>query len=368
LKNTIHFSGLNGLRAIAALAVLFSHTTHALTDFGLDSFLFGKYPDGNPKTTLLAGFGVSIFFALSGFLITFLLLEEKKTGDIAVRKFYIRRVLRIWPLYYLYLGLCVLTFLLLGLPFEKGSLFFYTFLMANVPFVFGGALPLLEHYWSLGVEEQFYSFWPWVVRTRKSLLLITVVLCLALLGLKFFFRFWDIRVNGGEMGWPYMLLHVTRFHCMLMGAIGAILFSQRNKLFLWLTDNFVTQAIAWLVILLAAVNKFHVASFLDNEVIAVVTVFLIIGQIRKDHRLINLEIPVFDFVGKISYGIYVIHPLVIFYLAKMISFPDKASYLQYGAVYVIVFAVTLFISYLSYRFFEKRFLVLKEKYVVVQSS
>lgn len=367
MNNAIHFSGLNGLRAIAALAVLFSHTTHGMSDFGLDSFLFGKYPDGNPKTTLLAGFGVSIFFALSGFLITFLLLEEKKTGDIAVRKFYLRRVLRIWPLYYLYLGLCLLTFLLFGLDFEKSPLFFYTFLMANVPFIFGGTLPLLEHYWSLGVEEQFYSFWPWVVRTKKFLLTITTLLCLSLFALKCIFRLWDIRMNGGAMGWPYMIVHVTRFHCMLFGAIGAILYFQSNKFFVRLTDNFIAQSIAWLVILLAAINKFHLLSFLDNELIALVTVFLIVGQIQKKHRLINLENPVFDFVGKISYGIYVIHPLVIFYLAKAISFSDKDNYFNYVVVYGAVFAATLALSYLSYRFFERRFLVLKEKYAVVKS-
>ncbi|MEJ0054762.1 MAG: hypothetical protein WDN75_03410 [Bacteroidota bacterium] len=62
MERTLHFRGLNGIRAIAALAVLFSHATLSLSSFGLDSSLFGRYPDGNPRTTLLAGFGVSIFF------------------------------------------------------------------------------------------------------------------------------------------------------------------------------------------------------------------------------------------------------------------------------------------------------------------
>src|SRR4051812_16240676 len=102
MKKVLHFSGLNGLRAIAAIAVVFAHTTTGLYSFGLDCFIFGKYPDGNPKSTLLAGFGVSIFFALSGFLITYLLLEEKRQKEINIKNFYIRRILRIWPLYYLY--------------------------------------------------------------------------------------------------------------------------------------------------------------------------------------------------------------------------------------------------------------------------
>src|SRR5271155_5691395 len=102
MKQAVYFSGLNGLRAIAALSVVFSHTTTSLNQFGLNPFIYGKFPDGTTKTTLLAAFGVTIFFALSGFLITYLLLEEKKTKEINIKNFYIRRILRIWPLYYLY--------------------------------------------------------------------------------------------------------------------------------------------------------------------------------------------------------------------------------------------------------------------------
>ncbi|HTJ49810.1 MAG TPA: acyltransferase [Cyclobacteriaceae bacterium] len=368
MKQTIYFKGLNGLRAIAAIAVLFSHTTHALREFGLDSFVFGKYADGTAKTTLLAGFGVSIFFALSGFLITYLLLEEKNLQEINIRNFYIRRILRIWPLYYLYLILSILTLILFDLPFEKKSVLYYTFMLPNIPFVFGGIMPFVGHYWSLGVEEQFYAFWPWIVKKRKELLHTTILFCVSLFLLKFVLRFTDLQMNQGEMSWPYQMLHVTRFHCMLIGAIGAILYFQKNKFFIWLSDNIVTQIISWLVILLTAINGFHILSFLDNEFISIITVFIIIGQIQKTHRLINLDFSFFDFVGKISYGIYVIHPLVIFYLSKVIQFTDKSSMFNYTIVYFIVFLTTIITAYLSYHFFEKRFLQLKERYSTVSSS
>lgn len=368
MKDRIHFSGLNGLRAIAALAVVFSHTTQRLGEFGLDKFIFGQYADGNPKATLLAGFGVSIFFTLSGFLITYLLIEEKRTGDVNIKNFYIRRILRIWPLYYLYFALTLITTFIFDIPYDKTSLLFYIFLSANIPFIFGGQLPFLGHYWSLGVEEQFYSFWPWIVKKSKSILKITIIICVGLIALKIIARLIDIKTIEGETSLFYSTIHVTRFHCMLIGAIGAIFYHQRHALFLKLTDNIITQILSWLIILLVAINKFHIASFVDNEFISVVTVFLIIGQIKKSHRIINLNTSFFDFIGKISYGIYVIHPLIIFYLSKIIVISNKAEILNYVLVYCSVFATTIILSYISYRYFEKRFLDMKDKFSIIKSA
>lgn len=368
MKQILHFSGLNGLRAIAALSVLFSHTTRGLSSFGLNSYIFGVSSNGNPKTTLLAGFGVSIFFALSGFLITYLLLEEKRTQEISIKNFYMRRILRIWPLYYSYFIACLLTMFLFHLPFEKLSLLFYIFLSANVPFIFGGVLNFLGHYWSLGVEEQFYSFWPWIIKKSGTILKTTLVICISLMCLKCIVRFIDIGIHAGKESLLYEAIQVTRFQCMLIGAIGAILYFQKNKLFLIITNNVITQAVSWFVILLVAINKFHIVSFLDNEFISVITLFLIMGQIQKDNRIVNLDTSFFNFIGKISFGIYVIHPLLIFYLSKLFIFSNKTALLNYLFVYFIVFFVTILLAYLSYEFFEKKFLKLKEKYTTINTS
>lgn len=156
MNKTLHFSGLNGLRAIAAIAVVFGHTSQYLESFGLSVISFGKYADGSPKSLYLAQYGVTIFFALSGFLITYLLLEEKKQHNINIKNFYIRRILRIWPLYYLYFFLSLFTLYIFKLPFEKETILFYIFLSANIPFILNISIGFLGHYWSLGVEEQFY--------------------------------------------------------------------------------------------------------------------------------------------------------------------------------------------------------------------
>jgi len=159
---TVYFPGLNGVRAIAALVVVFSHITIALEKFDLDPFIFGTLANGKLKVTLMSEFGVTMFFVLSGFLITYLLLEEKSKAKIQIRKFYMRRILRIWPLYYIYLIVALVTLIVIGIPINGTSLLEYIFFASNIPFIYARPIPLLEHYWSLGVEEQFYLFWPWI--------------------------------------------------------------------------------------------------------------------------------------------------------------------------------------------------------------
>lgn len=77
-----------------------------------------------------------------------------------------------------------------------------------------------------------------------------------------------------------LCIHVTRFHCMLIGALGALYYKKNNIVFLKFANNKFTQSICWLIIFLALINQFHVASVVDNEIISVVALFIIIGQIE----------------------------------------------------------------------------------------
>ncbi len=355
--------GLNGIRAVAAISVIVAHTTTLLGTFELDPFLFGSTPEGTPRGTDLAGFGVSMFFALSGFLITYLLLLEKEKQPIDVKSFYIRRVLRIHPLYYMYLAIVVAVIFIYGMPFSLPSLLFYIFLAANIPFILQHELLLVGHYWSLGVEEQFYLIYPWIVKKASNLPVVLAVLIAVLLAVKLGFRYIDF----GYGLTPYYFIHVTRFHCMLIGALGAWLYYVKNPTLLRVANNKVTQMVAWIAIGLVAINRFHIASVLDQEIICGVTVAIIVGQVTKTNRLINLDFGVFDFLGKISYGLYVIHPLVLFFLAKILIVEMPTS-LKYIVVYSLALGVTILLAYISYEFFEKFFLKMKSKYSAVPSS
>jgi peptidoglycan/LPS O-acetylase OafA/YrhL len=367
MEKPIHFPGLNGLRALAALAVIFSHTTIHLNDFGLNNFIFGVNLDGNPKTTGLAGFGVSIFFTLSGFLITYLLLEENRVHTINLKNFYIRRILRIWPLYYLYLGVSLITIYIFKLEFNVASTSFYVFMAANIPFILSWASPLISHYWSLGVEEQFYAFWPLILKkiSSKYIFPAILLLTLGLILLKTIFRIVDIKYN---IHLPYKILHATRFHCMLIGATAAVFHFRKNPIFFKITSGYPIQLIAWFIILLVTINEFHVASFIDNELISLVTIVLIAGQINVKNRVVNMDNGLLNFTGKISYGLYVTHPIVIFYLSKIIDFTANVTIGNYLLVYGCVFSLTFLIAYLSYTFYEKPFLRLKERYTTIKST
>ncbi|MBK9335680.1 MAG: acyltransferase [Lewinellaceae bacterium] len=359
----VFFPGLNGIRAIAALAVVLSHITVYLYRFNLNPHLIGSLPNGNPKGIDLSDFGVTIFFALSGFLITYLLLEENRQQPISVKDFYIRRVLRIWPLYYTYLVLALIVSRFGHVPHESISDLFYFFFAPNVPKSFQLPSDLLGHYWSLGVEEQFYLFWPLFVRRfHKNLFRATVILFWSLMALK-------LTAYAAFSGSVFhTAMDVNRFDCMLLGALGAHLYFNNHAFFVRLSTHWLVQVVGWGVVALAATNRFHVANIFNHEIMAVVTVALIMGQI-KGTGLLNLNTRVFDFLGKISYGIYVIHPLVIFGLGwALADHVSAGAWYHYVLVYVLSVGATIWVAHLSYRYLEKPFLKWKTRYARVRSA
>jgi peptidoglycan/LPS O-acetylase OafA/YrhL len=163
-------------------------------------------------------------------------------------------------------------------------------------------------------------------------------------------------------------IHVTRFHCMMIGAAGAVFYHRKDISMIRMVDNKFCQAICWVVILLAAVNRFHIASVIDNEIISVITLCIIVGQIGVVNRVINLEGKIFDFLGRISYGVYVIHPLVILLFSLAFGNPALPVPLKYAVVYLGITGFTIGIAYVSYVYFENYFLKLKKDFTIVKSS
>ncbi len=362
---SVYLPGLNGIRAIAALAVVLSHTSFELASFGLNNHIWDRDTTGKPMGLRLAAHGVTMFFTLSGFLISYLALKEKEVSRLQVKAFYIRRLLRIWPLYYLYFFVCLAVIFAFHLPYPASSIPFYIFLAANIPFILGKTLPLLGHYWSLGVEEQFYLFFPQLAKISNRMFLRVAIGGTAfLLLLRGIFLFLRIRY---QISLPHLALSVTRFHIMLMGVIAAILYYQGNEKFIRICTHRVTQMLAWLVVVSLAINRFYVPA-VDTEVVALVTVCLILGQVTKRNNIINLENKVCDFIGKISYGIYIIHPLLTFGLARCLPPLQPDQPLNYLLVYAAVLALTLTMAYLSYNFYEKRFLKMKSRFAVIKSQ
>ncbi|OOG62401.1 hypothetical protein B0E44_18535, partial [Flavobacterium sp. A45] len=173
-KDNFYFSNLNGVRCIAAFMVIVGHIELNKSYFGL--------PNNFQSVKRLGELGVSLFFVLSGFLITYLLLREKgKYGKINIRLFYLRRVLRIWPLYYLVvlLSLFVLPNLsVFQMPYFHLDLdtnyqlfmvcFMFVFFLPNV-LINLKLIPFATQTWSIGTEEQFYLIWPILIDKSLNL-------------------------------------------------------------------------------------------------------------------------------------------------------------------------------------------------------
>jgi peptidoglycan/LPS O-acetylase OafA/YrhL len=354
VKAKLYLSGLNGLRAIAASSVILAHVSETLVEKGfLKTNYFGHF----------GGYSVTIFFTLSGFLITYLLLKELESqSKIDIKKFYMRRILRIWPLYFFYILLVVMI-----LQFKVPStIWYYVFIIPNIPFALhlsGNAIitiPLLIHYWSLGVEEQFYAFWPWLLKYSSKIKNTIILFCLAYFGLKV-----GLSLVNAPIVWQSILLH-TRFCCLGIGGIGACIYFENSKV-LAFAQKRVVEFLAWLTVLLFLTNQIKVYSIVNNEIISIMVVVLIFNQINNPKPMISLENKFFDYLGKISFGLYIYNPLVIYFLSIFLLNDNTNGLLKSGLFITLTFCTVILVSHISYFHFENRFLKLKNRYVTVNS-
>jgi peptidoglycan/LPS O-acetylase OafA/YrhL len=232
----IYFNGLNSLRFLAALAVIITHIELLKKSFGLKSYW------NHPLFFNLGGLGVYFFFVLSGFLITYLLLAEKESfGKISIKHFYVRRVLRIWPLYYL---IVILGFFILPKfemfrigylqPGFEGNfyqnLILYILILPNLAFSLYPAVPNIGQSWSIGVEEQFYIFWPVIISRSKSILKSLLIITIVLISVKIIVLILGYFFRNREWYEPLKLfVAMSKFECMSIGGIGAYLLYKNHK-------------------------------------------------------------------------------------------------------------------------------------------
>lgn len=353
MNKRIHLPGLNGLRAMAALSVMWGHTFQSV---------FGNWGVNGIELPVVAD-GVTMFFVISGFLITYLLLnEENQSNNVNIPKFYMRRILRIWPIYYAYLIIA----LTVTASWSEPNIGYYLFFGANIPFIVAAGIWPIVHYWSIGVEEQFYLFWPWLVKVTHGkymrLLCIALTLCCIWLICK-----WGIYFTWGTTT-AYRFFAVTRFDCMMIGAIGAILYFTKNKTFNRLLGNRFIGIICLILLFFSQIWADFIPAPARPQVLAIFSLVCIMSQLHNP--IINLENRICDFVGKISYGIYVIHPLLIFLLSSL--YYNNRFNLPYsvevGLIYIVVTTATILTAWLSYRFFETPFLRLKNRFAIVHSQ
>ena len=376
----IFFANLNGLRFLAAFAVVIDHIEGFRNSVGV----YNHWQ--NPALPMLGQLGVTLFFVLSGFLITYLLLAEKEQfGRINFRDFYVRRTLRIWPLYYVVvlLALFVLPHISwMSYPGQTehatehlgGKLLFYCLMLPNIARELYLPVPYLAQAWSIGVEEQFYLLWPWVIHygRRYALLLTGLALAFAVaLQLP-----WFVTAPGREWitNTPTLdvlknILSALRMQSMCIGGLCAVPLYFRQSAVLRLLRSVPVQVGVWLLVPILAWDGRWLGPF-TFELYSLLFGVLILNLADERHSLVALRGPVLSYLGKISYGLYMLHGLgmPIGLLAAQALTPDSASLLHQGTMTFVTTAIAIGLAMLSYHFLEKPFLKYKKAFVKVKSG
>ncbi len=365
------FKNLTGLRFIAAAMVIVDHTEQAR---GLFKF---KNIWNLPAVYALGDKAVTLFFVLSGFLITYLLLKEKRnTQTISIKDFYIRRILRIWPLYYLIVILAL--FILpafsffqwpewseyLQYDFGKKCLLFLL-ILPNVNQIIYPAIPFGNQLWSIGVEEQFYLFWPLIIKyiKRGAVFLFCIVLGMPILvNALYYISNHNIPLSNSLLSINFLkqFLSLTRIDCMAIGGLAAYSLFKEKKKILYFIYNPCVQIINLAILLYIVLTGFY-APVVSNLLHGIVFSILILNLAANPQSLINLEWKPLNYLGKISYGIYMYHPLCIFLSIKLLmaSNIDMDNIGVWILLYFIVFSLSILLSSISYKLMELPLLKLK---------
>jgi peptidoglycan/LPS O-acetylase OafA/YrhL len=359
IKKNIFFPALEGLRGVAIIAVI----------------IFHNFPYGN---SLFGWLGVDLFFVLSGFLITGILMKSL-TADPGLsffRKFYIRRALRIFPLYYLFLF--AFLFLLPALGFFKADVrdyqehsLWFIFYLQNWLFTnnFPETSNCLNHFWSLAVEEQYYIFWPiviFVLRKPKYLIIFLIGFLILLFGLRS--TLWSAQYSNFNYTTFYIF---TRFDGICVGSLIALI--------VLLKKDFLRYHTFTIIISLAFLNFifyfFNLSANLPYLAFIGYTTFaamfgILVYELSYGSSIFLkkiFEFALLRFLGKISYGLYMFHWPVHYFLQKPLEvffeeLTDHKGIPVKLLTSIITTIISIVLSLLSYNYFESYFLKLKDKF------
>ena len=365
--NKIFFPNLDALRFGAFFLVFLAHVLliHLSNE---QTYSYSNYIRKHAQTGVL---GVNFFFVLSGFLITFLLLKEKiSTGKFNIIKFYVRRVLRIWPVYFV---IVIFSFVVLPLVFplfnktffEPSPLVFYLTFTANFAFIMGyyPHSSLLIVLWSIAVEEQFYFFWPWLLKFfKQNILLLLILIIIVNVIARFLF------LDNQKALYCNTLSIISDFG--IGGIIAYFSLYKTEKLIAFFSVSKIYWFIFYLGLFAVIYNyeKIFTGNFMtviERPVLGIFFGLIIIDQCFNNKRIFNAGRFVFvNYLGKISYGLYCYHPLGIIIAKHVLDyFNFFGSPLQSFIVFpALSLLFSVLIASISYFTIEKYFLKQKEKF------
>ncbi|NOQ70961.1 MAG: acyltransferase family protein [Crocinitomix sp.] len=372
----IHFHSFDAFRFFAFFKVFIFHLPlFAVTaDVSFKAFFYDHIKHGG-------GVGVSFFFVLSGFLITYILTHEKlKTGRINLRRFFVRRAFRIWPLFYLIVIMALLIppdiaqsigFHTNGGGYDPDWRFSLTF-TENYKSIIMGAGPKttpLSVFWSLCIEEHFYILWMLVfffIRRKWIPYFLVFSVFFAI-----FMRVFSMDIyNTAEISNGDLFTNLDYFS--ISGLLGYFVATNYQKI-----SNFVSRInlgyrVIYILLILTFlyfqkdlfVNDLWFLKIFKHTFVAIMFTGLLLVFIPKNSPLRFSETNVFTRLGKISYGLYVYHLIWIHVLIKICKNYDVVidTWTEMISFGLITLVATIGLSILSYHLFEMPILKLRERF------
>jgi peptidoglycan/LPS O-acetylase OafA/YrhL len=401
--NGTYFEYLDALRCLAFLAVFYAHTGGIFTGATLpNAFPINIWT----SFTVYGPYGVNFFFVLSGFLITYLLLKEKeKTGKVSIKNFYIKRILRIWPVYFItfFTSIVVVPFLISPETYKVflatnphmgwSTILSYLFFVGNFYHGYGYHITFsIGVLWSVCVEEQFYLVWPWIIRwfSVKRLTIVTVLI----ISLSFLYKY----LFAADRLANYYLTWSVGMDLAFGALLGIFYFTRRQKQIVIYSLSIIIGAF---IVIACAVGMTHVAtSSLESslQISAIKSSFVQIVRLVKTPIIdclftlillyfINKTValstershPVLKFfhqnkmrvghaltyLGKISYGLYAYHTICMMITVQILYktgiLEQKVSRGAFFATVISALTLTIVAAHLSSVFIEKKIMSYKNK-------
>jgi peptidoglycan/LPS O-acetylase OafA/YrhL len=373
-----HLKPLDGVRGLAVLMVVFSHAFES--DYGSAKSVVVRLLG---QIFYFGFFGVDLFFVLSGFLISGILYDSLDDPGY-FRKFYARRALRIFPLYYGLLGLLFALTPILHLQWKHMGLLFIFYLQNFEPrkimtFSLAPAVPLY-HFWSLAIEEQFYLIWPAVVfaiRDKRRLLMTTLIGSVGALLLRL------VLLANGVSGFTIHATTLTRADSLLLGGTAALLYRSRHwiRVQQWAPVGFLAATVVitssilmiepWLAPHKMLLSLWY--SGVRYSILAIGFCCLLAWSLTpRTYCRWFFERRWLCFLGKYSYGIYMLHVLIfgamLLPLRRLMNDLTGSKLISVAVSGCASIIVAILAAYLSFNLFEKQFLRLKHRFDYLQTA
>lgn len=369
----VFFKNLDALRFIAFLFIFLGHALDTDSDLIRNSDVYALVKN---YVYIFGKTGFSFAFVLSSYINTWVILEERQNaGNFKPWLYYVRRAIRIWPLYFLvlFIGFVILPFVmeLLNHPYQEvGNPWYFIFFVGNFFLIEHGWThsPIISVLWSVSVEEQFYIFWPFLLilfRKHEKWLFVLLLIIFAITTVHYFGT--DVNI------WFHTLFLLGD---IALGALFAFISFNRNWGFNWL-QNLSRNTIIGIYLLFVISLLFYHQVFdnpwlpgalnliIEKMFYAVILSFFIFEQNFGENSFFKFgKLKFITYLGVVSYGLFCFHEIGLLIGNQVLIRAELDADIWAFLILkpVIAFAVILPLSHLSWNYFEKPLLKLKEHF------